>query len=177
MKPFYTLLALLCMAASTHGQTPANPPRQIAPITSSPEIHADRTVTFRVSATNATKVTVGGEWAGGAKELTRGENGVWSATIGPLQPEIYGYSLNIDGVSMIDPNNSWVKPMRAPRTSVFEIPGIKEYDFQNVPHGTVRSHQYPSASLNRLRSLSVYTPPGYDQNPKEKYPVLYLLHG
>jgi enterochelin esterase family protein len=25
--------------------------------------------------------------------------------------------------------------------------------------------------------MFLYTPPGYDQNPKRKYPVLYLLHG
>ncbi|MDB6054069.1 MAG: putative esterase [Verrucomicrobiales bacterium] len=172
------LVSLMAVSPGVFAQTAVqNPPRQIAPITISPEVHADGTVTFRVPATNATKVTVGGDWAGGSKEMTKGENGIWSVTMGPLPPEIYSYSLNIDGVAMIDPNNVWVKPMRAPRTSVFEIPGIREYDFQKVAHGTVRSHQYESTTLNRLRSLTVYTPPGYDQNSKEKYPVLYLLHG
>jgi enterochelin esterase-like enzyme len=69
--------------------------------------------------------------------------------------------------------------MREPRTSILHIPGEPPLllDFQNVPHGTVRQHAYFSRSLQRLRELTVYTPPGYDQKPGEQYPTLYLQHG
>src|SRR5687767_14941113 len=62
--------------------TPA-PGRRLgpAPIVS-PEVHADRTVTFRLRAPNATKVTVSGEWPGGEKALVKDEQGVWSVTVG-----------------------------------------------------------------------------------------------
>jgi enterochelin esterase family protein len=61
---------------------------------------------------------------------------------------------------------------------MFEVPADKPapYDIQPVPHGTVHINWYQSASLNALRSLYVYTPPGYEEG-KAKYPVLYLLHG
>jgi enterochelin esterase family protein len=145
--------------------------------TASPEVHSDRTVTFRLRAPNAKEVKVAGEWPGGATALTN-DNGLWSVTLGPLEPNIYGYSLTVDGLSFVDPNNPWVKPMRAARTSVLEVPGDppRLWEFQPVPHGTVHEHFYFSKSLNTKRRLHVYTPPGYEKNSKS-YPVLYLFHG
>ena len=69
--------------------------------------------------------------------------------------------------------------MRSPTTSILEVSGERPgpYDFTDVPHGTVRSHAYASKSLGKKRQLTVYTPPGYDQKPNEKYPTLYLFHG
>jgi enterochelin esterase-like enzyme len=145
----------------------------------SPEVHADRSVTFRVRAPNATNVAVNGEWGGGNKDMTKDENGNWSVTIGPLAPELYGYSFSIDGFQTVDPGNAAVKPMRSPRTSILEVPGRPplrhEFD-PTVPHGTVRAHWYQSKALGRRRSLHVYTPPGYDRSRRD-FPVLYLLHG
>ena len=75
--------------------------------------------------------------------------------------------------------NSAVKPSRSPRTSILEVPGDppRLHEFQDVPHGTVRIHEYRSHSLDRIRGLSVYTPPDYDRNQAARYPVLYLQHG
>jgi len=69
--------------------------------------------------------------------------------------------------------------MRSPRTSVVDVPGDppRLHEYQNVPHGTVRLHEYESKALGRRRPLRVYTPPGYDQDPAAKLPVLYLFHG
>jgi enterochelin esterase family protein len=69
--------------------------------------------------------------------------------------------------------------MRSPQTSVVEVPGDppRVWEFQDVPHGTVRVHAYHSKSLGKRRGLYVYTPPGYDRDTGGKYPVLYLLHG
>jgi len=75
----------------------------------SPEVGADRKVTFRYSAPNAQQVTVSGELDGKSYPMTKGENGVWSVTVGPLPPDIYTYSFNVDGVTALDPRNANTK--------------------------------------------------------------------
>lgn len=144
----------------------------------SPEVHPDRSVTFRIRAAKAQEVKVSGEWPGGSTTLTNDGNGVWSAKVGPLEPDIYGYSFSVDGLSVVDPNNPWVKPMRGGRTSGVEIPGdpARLWEFQSVTHGTVHEHAYFSKSLQAKRQLHVYTPPGYEKSSLS-YPVLYLFHG
>lgn len=144
----------------------------------SPEVHPDRTVTFRLRAPDAKGVKVSGEWRSGATEL-KNSNGVWSATIGPLEADIYGYSFTVDnGLTIPDPANPWVKPMRAARTSVLHIRGDppRPWDEQWVPHGTVHTHFYFSKAADLQRRLHVYTPPGYETG-SQKLPVLYLFHG
>jgi enterochelin esterase-like enzyme len=146
----------------------------------SPEVQGDRKVTFRLRAPKATEVVLNGEWKGGGKlAMTKDEQGVWSITVGPLEPDLYGYSFAIDGMTVTDPSNSVLKPMRSPRTSVVDVPGDppRLHDWQDVPHGTVRLHDYVSKALGRRRPLRVYTPPGYDKDPSATYPVLYLFHG
>jgi len=155
-----------------------NAPRFRAVI--SPEVQRDRSVIFRLQARNATNVIVSGEWSTNSTSLNLDTNGVWSGTAGPLNPGIYGYSFTVDGLQMLDPANPALKPMRSPRTSILEIPGetLLPYDFDPaIAHGTVRQHTYFSKSLDRTRSLHVYTPPQYDQKRFSKFPVLYLLHG
>ena len=49
-------------------------------------------------------------------------------------------------------------------------------EMRDVPHGEVRTLNYPSSSLERDREAVVYLPPGYEGS-SERYPVLYLLHG
>ena len=172
-------IGFLALGISGFGADATNRFRRFERPIVSPEVHADRTVTFRVRAQNATNVTVSGEWPGGSKPMTNDGRGNWSATVGPLASELYGYSFSIDGFQTLDPANSAVKPMRSPRTSILEVPGtpplIHEFN-PDVPHGTVREHWYQSKALNRRRSLHVYTPPGYDKSRRD-LPVLYLLHG
>ena len=148
---------------------------------SSPEVAADRRVTFRLHAPDANQVLLTGEFVSGTTPLQRNADGVWSVTIGPLEPEIYHYNLTIDGVRTIDPGNPAVKTGSTPSTlaSILEIRGDAPafYDEQAVPHGEIRTHWYPSKSLNGHRRLTVYTPPAYDRDAAAEYPVLYLLHG
>jgi enterochelin esterase-like enzyme len=167
-----TPLAGLAMAAAS--PAPARVNAQII----SPEIHQDRTVTFRVRAPGATNVSVAGEWQSGATLLTN-EQGNWSATVGPVSPDLYSYSIIVDGFHAIDTANGAIKPMRFPNNSVLDVHGDNPllHDFQAVPHGTVSIHEYSSKSLGRLRTLRVYTPPDYDRHTRTKYPVLYLFHG
>ena len=155
----------------------ANPPL----VTRSPEVGPDRRVTFRLLAPKASEVTLTGEFMEGSRSLQKDDKGVWSVTVGSLEPEIYNYNFTIDGVRTIDPNNPRVKTGSTAFTiqSVLEVRGDSPafYDGQSVPHGEVRAHWYESKSLNALRRLTVYTPPGYDGNVQGRYPVLYLLHG
>ncbi len=157
-------------------------PRAFAPPLRSPEVSADRHVTFRLSAPQATSVVLrGGEFLKGSLPLTRDPNGVWSATVGPLAPDIYDYNFTIDGVKTIDPGNYDVKFGSTAGTiaSILDVPGDSPrfFDVQHVPHGEIRTDWYDSKSLDQIRRVTIYTPPGYDASGKTKYPVLYLFHG
>lgn len=181
--PLRTLLFLTCLAPVAIAQTPAAAPAPAAkaapaPAVVSPEINADGTVTFRLRAATAKAVTVRGQWAKDSLTLTKGDNNTWSAsTTVPLG--VWEYNFNVDGVPMIDPGNTAIKPMREPRTSILHVAGTpaKPWDFQDVPHGTVHQHSYLSKSLGRSREVWVYTPPGYEAAAGKKYPLLVLQHG
>ncbi len=142
------------------------------------EVHPDRTVLIRLRAPDATSVKLNGDFLQGAKDLTKGDDGTWTVTVGPLAPAVYNYTFSVDGVRDIDPSNPMVKLGDRSSESMFEVPGDKPaaYDIQNVPHGTVHINWYNSATVGGLRSIYVYTPPGYEEG-KSKLPVLYLLHG
>ncbi|HVU27450.1 MAG TPA: alpha/beta hydrolase-fold protein [Verrucomicrobiae bacterium] len=173
------ILPLMAQTTSTNSPTREVRPNPPPPPVLSPEIETNRIVTFRLRATNAHNVAVNGQWPDGRTSMTEDTNGVWSVTVGPVEPGVWEYSFQVDGLSMIDPGNPMIKPMRLPTTSILQIRGDPPllWDFQNVPHGTVHLHTYYSAALNCIRNLVVYTPPGYEQNTKKKYPVLYLQHG
>jgi enterochelin esterase family protein len=146
----------------------------------SPEVGADRRVTFRLKAPEAEAVSVTGDFGADAA-LTRGDDGVWNVTIGPLEAEMYVYSFVVDGVRMVDPSNPQVKIgyVTSTTTRLLTVPSGEPafYDVQDVPHGEVRTLLYKSQSNGGVRELTVYVPPGYDENPTRRYPVLYLLHG
>ncbi|MDR3218799.1 MAG: esterase, partial [Dysgonamonadaceae bacterium] len=159
----------------------------------SPEINADNSVTFRIFAPEAQKVEITGDFlsaqklqaqtgasnAPGKVLLTKDDKGLWTYTTPePLASELYSYSLVIDGVSIIDPNNVYMIRDVASVTSVFIIGGGRAdlYSVNDVPHGTVSRRWYNSPTLNKDRRITIYTPAGYEQS-KEQYPVFYLLHG
>lgn len=150
-----------------------------APAYVSPQVNADRTVTLRLFAPDAKQVVAAGELDGRPHPMTKGGDGVWSVTIGPLAPDIYTYAFTVDGVSALDPRNADTKYGYGAfgPTSVVEVPGDgpQFYDVQAVPHGDVRIRPYVSRVLGVSRTVWVYTPPGYERG--SNYPVLYLLHG
>jgi enterochelin esterase-like enzyme len=147
----------------------------------SPDVAADRRVTFRLLAPQAREILLTGEFMQGSKPFEKDANGLWTLTLGPLEPEIYHYNVTIDGVRTIDPNNPDVKTGSTPSTisSILEVRGNTPafYDAQTAEHGDVRSLRYRSRSLGTERRLTVYTPPEYDRDMQARYPVLYLLHG
>jgi len=150
----------------------------------SPEVHPDRTITFRVPAPEATTVLLeGGPMLLALGEgtepvpFTAGDDGVWTLTVGPVDPNLYIYKVRIDGALGPDPNNTFTWAAAQPGYSTVVVPGDGPayYDARNVPHGTVTRHAYHSGVTDGERELFVYAPPGYDSS--EEYPVLYLLGG
>jgi enterochelin esterase family protein len=146
------------------------------------EVLPDHKVTFRIYAPKATDVRLNGDWVthgrGKAGPMEKGANGVWSLTVGPLVPDIYGYSFNVDGVPTLDPRNVQMKTGVGSAQNILEVPGPEE-DFEalkDVPHGEIHVTWYHSANLNEMRRLHIYTPPGYGAG-SAKYPVLYLING
>ncbi len=144
----------------------------------SPQVLEDHRVTFRFEDATADSVKVKGIERT-LVEMKRSRKGVWSATVGPLDPGVYNYSFMVDGQQMLDPSNPAVLPEKNPDTSTLEITSNQPlfYQWRDVPHGTIHLHSYFSKSLKRLRRLRVYTPPGYEQETGRRYPVLYLFHG
>ena len=150
----------------------------------SPEVTDDGKVTFRVKAPGAHEVLLSAPTiaAGLGVDVkpwpfTQGDDGIWSLTIGPVPPNIYVYRFSIDGVSVVDPNNTLGGFGNQPGYSTLVVhgKGPAYYDAKPVPHGTLTRHVYHSDVLDGEREIYVYTPPGYDR--AKKYPVLYLLGG
>ncbi len=142
----------------------------------SPEVNPDRTIVFRLSAPQVTQVILS---FSGSKPMTKDAAGIWTATVGPMEPEIYQYSFVVDGVRILDPLNPNLKNGRTPDASVVEVPGNPPRfdELQPVPHGALTIRTYQSTPLKKSRKLYVYTPPQYDSEPSRRFPVLYLRHG
>lgn len=147
----------------------------------SPEVQND-SVTFRLKADYATVVKLSGSWMpnpwGGTIDMTRGENNVWEVTIPLPEPEIYTYNFVADGVSVNDPQNVMVQRDGSRYLSMLLVDGERTENYKSAEQrGTISHPWYDSKILGINRRLTVYTPYGYEANPKAKYPVLYLLHG
>jgi enterochelin esterase family protein len=145
----------------------------------SPEVSEDGKITFRLVAPQAQSVRLTASdipGLGQAATLAKGDNGVWSTTVGPVAPGAYRYNFNVDGVATIDPRSPAISESNANVWSLVYVPGADFMDTKSVPHGSVAAVHYYSTALNTWRRLHVYTPPGYETG-NEKYPVFYLLHG
>lgn len=140
-----------------------------------PCVFPDHRAIFRVSAPDAQKVRVR---IGAGFDMTKQEDGLWYATTTPLVEGFHYYMLDIDGSPVSDPatgtyfgSGEW--------SSAIEIPAADAdfYSNKDVPHGVVRIQPYFSTVTQQWRQSFIYTPPGYDSNTSQRYPVLYLLHG
>lgn len=171
-KNAFTLYYFLVLCVTINAQKPWNQ------IIESPIVHSDRTVTFNFKAPNAKDVELSAQFSKGLQVLTPDTSGIWSITLGPIEPDIYPYSFIVDGISVADPNNVNIFPNERFKNSLVEIPGEKTslYSLQDVPHGEMSYCYYYSKSMKVNRPLVVYTPPGYHKS-KIKYPVLYLISG
>jgi enterochelin esterase family protein len=129
------------------------------------EILDDQRVTFRLRAANAVEVVLNGDWPEGrGVKLTKDDQGVWSTTVGPLTPELWYYTFNVDGASVVDPSNANLLRDGTRYMNFFIVPGpqSENYAIRDVPHGNVNIVWYDSPSLKLQRRMYVYTPAGYD---------------
>lgn len=164
------------VAAATPAPSAGPGPRP-APF-ASPEVHSDRKVTFRLQAPGATKVELSGQFLKGNQPMEKGEGGIWSLTVGPVEPNLYPYNFVVDGVGVADPSNPDVFPNERFKPSLVDIPADPPllHALREVPRGELTTCYYESKTLKRTRPLVVYTPPGYRAG-SDKYPVLYLVSG
>lgn len=141
-----------------------------------PRVLSDHRVAFQLKAPQANSVAV----AIGGKQfpMTRSSDGVWSVTTPPLVVGFHYYSLIVDGVQMNDPGSHAFYGTGKDASGI-EVPedGVGYYLASEVPHGDVRIRIYFSKITGQWRRCFVYTPPDYDTNLSERYPVLYLQHG
>jgi enterochelin esterase family protein len=165
------LLTMLVSAGIVEAQRP--------PLLNSPEVHPDNRVTFRYYSRSAQQVTLNGEFLKAGQPMQKDTSGVWSVTVGPVTPDVYPYSFWVDSVQLADPNNTYIFANERFKRSIVDVPGNTPliHSLQNVPHGKVSYRYYKSNALGTTRRLLVYTPPGFDQTGKTRYPVLYLIHG
>jgi enterochelin esterase-like enzyme len=177
-KSWIVAVAAGILSASAALAQSAPPARPVIP--HSPEIHPDRTVTFRISAPKAAEVTLNGSWEDARNiKMTKDDEGVWSTTIGPLGAQLWGYWYLVDGVKALDPGNGETQRdgVRIDNLLMISGPESDLWDFKDVPHGTVQAVWYSSPTLKMARRrMVVYTPPDYGSTIT-RYPVLYLLHG
>jgi len=172
-------LGACALTFTTSAQAQPGPRGPRGPRVTSPEIAADRHVTFRILAPKAEAVRLAGSDipnVGQGAEMTKDPNGVWEVTLGPIDAGAYRYNFNVDDVSVIDPRNPATSESNANTWSLVYVPGSDFMDTRQVPHGAVAEVTYWSTSLGRFRRVHVYTPPGYESG-QGKYPVFYLLHG
>jgi enterochelin esterase family protein len=163
---------------AVHAQQPQGP------AVVSPDVHADRRVTFRILAPNAQKVElrspgdipgIGGR-GGTPLTFTKNGDGVWEATTNPIPAGAYRYTFAVDGLAVADSRNTMTSQTNSTVYSLAVVPGSDVFDTRNVPHGAVASVYYDSKTLGGIRRMHVYTPPGYEAGTT-RYPVFYLLHG
>ncbi len=149
------------------------------PVVVSPEVQASRRVTFRILAPKAENVRLtGGDIPGNGPgtAMVKATNGVWEATLGPIDPGAYRYQFNVDGVPVIDPRSPATSESNNNVWSLVVVPGSEFMDTREVPHGAVASVTYQSSALGKARRMHIYTPPGYEAG-EGRFPVFYLLHG
>lgn len=141
-----------------------------------PQIESDSRVTFRFRAPDAKKVQV--SIVNVPFDMIEGDNGVWTYTSAPQAPGYHNYWMIVDGAIVLDPGPQAFIGY-GHMCNCFEVPepGVDWYELKDVPHGNVMIKNYFAKTTNSWRKVYLYTPPGYEANPKTRYPVLYLQHG
>jgi enterochelin esterase-like enzyme len=140
-----------------------------------PQIMPDNRVIFRIKAPDAQRVQID---LGKKYDMRKDTGGYWMVTTDTIPVGFHYYSLIIDGVAVVDPNSQAFYGMGRMASGIdIPDPDGDYYTARNVPHGQVRSVNYYSAITKAWRRAFIYTPPGYDKDIDQRYPVLYLQHG
>src|SRR6185295_13230285 len=113
------------------------------PTPTSPDVAADRRVTFRVLAPEARTVElrspgdipgVGGRGVA-PPELTKNGEGIWEGTFGPVPAGAYRYVFTVDGVTVVDSRNPMTSQTNTTVYSLAVVPGSDVFDTTNAPPG------------------------------------------
>lgn len=174
-----TVLRLLftCLTLCLFLFVKAQPPT--GPFVVSPRVLSDKKVAFSYLAPSAKEVKLaGGGFGASDVPMIKDSIGIWSVTVGPIKPDIYSYNFVVDGVRLMDPANEYFFPNERFKSSLLDVPGFTPLisSVRDVPHGSVNYEYYTSVE-GTTGTVLVYTPPGYDKNSSEKYPVFYLISG
>lgn len=140
-----------------------------------PQILPNGRAVFRIKAPDAQKIQLD---LVKKYDMVKDNEGVWEVMTDSLSEGFHYYSLLVDGVALADPASETFYGMGRMASGI-EVPfkGDGYYAVRDIPHGDIRIKRYYSSVSNSWRRFYMYTPPGYDMNTTEKYPVLYLLHG
>lgn len=105
------------------------------------------------------------------------ENGCWELCL-PMHEGIHYVQLLIDDVEVLTPLLPIGYGYSRPYNFV-ELPAADSdfYSIKEVPHGSVRQEIFYSTVTDAWERCMVYTPPQYETEDKEEFPVLYLQHG
>lgn len=142
-----------------------------------PRVDSKSRVEIRFKAPDASKVRVN-FWSGPKADMDKQADGFWTFTTPPMAPGLHYYTVIVDGAEVSDPGSTayfggskWASAVEVPEAAAtYYLP-------QDVPHGQVHEVWYHSKVTGTWRHALVYTPPAYDKQLKERYPVLYLQHG
>ncbi len=178
MKRILLLVGCLVAMSSFAQQQLGQRPRVKSPV-----VNADGTVTFNFYDPSAQRVSVSGDFEeirNNRLDMTKQDNGVWTVTTSALNPELYSYSISVDGQRFVDPANSYVNRDISTLSNIFIVSKSADdkghlYSVNNVPHGMLSRVWYDSPTLGQQRRMTVYLPAAYDG--KKRFPVMYLLHG
>ncbi|GAB3820506.1 hypothetical protein GCM10028820_26660 [Tessaracoccus terricola] len=133
---------------------------------------------------DASRVELWGNWGVSGSwpqmPMTKQDDGRWRVTF-PLDGGSYYYKFIVDGVDHKDANNP-SSVVSEPTWSTFHVAGdgVRARFTADVPEadrGEVTIMDYPSTAGEQERAAYVWTPPGYDADREDPYPVLYLQHG
>ncbi len=172
LRLFFTCLTL-CLFLFVKAQPPTGP------FVMSPRVLSDKKVAFSYLAPSAKEVKLaGGGFGASDVPMIKDSIGIWRVTVGPVIPDIYSYNFVVDGVRVMDPANEYFFPNERFKSSLLDVPGFTPLisAVRDVPHGSVNYEYYTSVE-GTTGTVLVYTPPGYDKNSSEKYPVFYLISG
>jgi enterochelin esterase-like enzyme len=140
-----------------------------------PQILADSRAIFQIKAPDAREVQLD---LLKKYDMVKDTSGVWEVTTDSLSEGFHYYSLIIDGVALADPGSETFYGMGRMASGI-EVPFKADdyYAIKDIPHGEIRIRRYFSTVFRQWRQFYIYTPPDYDDNPAQNYPVLYILHG
>jgi len=168
---------VLSLAASAQGFSTSGWWEPAGPVFS-PQVHSDRSVTFRLKAPKARTVRLAfGEGDILYKDMQE-QRGIWEVTIGPVEPGVYEYKFEVDGLKMLDYPNPAVKAGTEIYCNTVEIKGDEpRFDERILTGSEIDVISYRSSALGTYRRVCIYVPAIYFEEPRRSFPVLYLRHG